>query len=243
MKIELHLTYRCNLSCPYCDRGCSIRTDHTPDITLDQWNRCLDNGPPIMGYQNKSLNVLLLGGEPTLVDNILRFAKAVWRHSPMPSVSVWSNAVGDRAKNILENLKAGGIKIQQGTAKDTPENLRVAMTINPWYQTMFVSPRDLGLKAKPCVVARRCGISVDGLGMTPCAFGGAIDGILGLGIRTWKWNELTKERLIETCQNCGIGIPLPNDNLKEYLDDKGIENFEFNGQVMSRSWYEAAIKK
>jgi len=241
MILELHLTYRCNLSCPYCDRACSICTDHTPDITLGQWNACLRSGPEWFSFKNGSLKVFLLGGEPTLVDKIADYAYAVFDYSPKSSVFVYSNAVGEMAKRRLVELEKIKVRIQPETAKDTPENLRLAM--KTWFKTIFVSPRDLGIKAYPCAVSRRCGVSVDGLGMNPCAFGGAIDGILGLGLRTWNWNELTRERLEETCQNCGMGIRLPNENLKEYLLEKGVEAFEFNGQVMSRSWYEAAIKK
>lgn len=233
MTIELHLTYRCNLSCLYCNRGCSIRQDHTPDMTIDQVEWVLTTAPkPIT-------KIVLIGGEPTLHPCIVPIAircRAVTffvAGQTFPAcVQVYSNAFTGKSRAILKQLEAWGVVVFSGTYKDT--------SIEHGMQSMFISPADLGIKrTTPCswsAGAGGCGYSVDACGISPCACGGAIDGILKLGVRTWNWHEAAhRDRLLQLCRHCGSNLNFKDDTVRRLQT--------FRGQKMSSTWISAAHRK
>jgi MoaA/NifB/PqqE/SkfB family radical SAM enzyme len=59
MILELHLTYRCNLACWYCNRGCRLWTGHTPDLSRERIRAIVKGAGEVEKF-------VLIGGEPTL---------------------------------------------------------------------------------------------------------------------------------------------------------------------------------
>jgi len=224
MRLELHPTYRCDLACTNCNRACAIRTDHTPDITVEQWRRCLASTP------RKATHISIVGGEPTLHRDILPLAHTALRYCP--SVRIFSNQNSPHARYIIEQLRGIGVAVAQGSAK-------ALGPINHPNPQLFVAPIDYDLpdRTEPCQWAAAdddCGYSVDACGITSCAIGGAIDGVLGLGVRTWDWAQVDDGRVRDLCRRCGFQYDFP-----VALEGLG----EFRGQTMSRTWLEAARKK
>lgn len=207
-KAEVHLTYRCELSCACCNRACFL-PPQTPDMTLAdahefcQQARALDWRPRIM----------LIGGEPTLHPNFFAFLDVAVDFTGDPRrVEVWSNGYSDRAKEILARVREENLAVvMEGTIK-------TASVRHP-VQDIFLAPRDLGRGRDPCGTHARCadpdcGISVDAGGYTLCCMGGAIDGILGLSVRTRRladlWDpEFAARQTRALCDHCGqhLGIP------------------------------------
>ena len=219
--LELHLTYRCNLACAYCNRGCSLRTDHTPDITLAQWETFLNQLKTSNTY---ILGVILIGGEPTLHPDLFGFVDLTRKLCPDVGISIYSNAFTANSREILAKLKADyGIKNSGGTEKPTG-------SITHEEQDVFISPADLGIKRDfDCNWAggKGCGYSVDGLGVTACSIGGAIDGLLWLGLRTWDVDE-AQRRLLSLCAHCGHAWRAP--------DPEDARIMTVQGQRMTKTW-------
>jgi hypothetical protein len=222
MRLELHPTYRCNLACTNCNRACAIRTDHTPDITVDQWRACLESAPePISA-------ISVVGGEPTLHLDIEELVRLSLGHCA--NVRVFSNLHTQSSRDTVDQLVEMGATCAWGSGKT-----EAVTHPNP---NLFVAPIDYGLpdRHNHCVWAASsddCGYSVDSHGITACAIGGAIDGVLDLGVRTWDWTKVNDGRVRELCRRCGFryNFPLALENLGE-----------FRGQVVSPSWLEAARK-
>ncbi len=82
----------------------------------------------------------------------------------------------------------------------------------------------------------KCGISVDAAGYTVCANGGAIDGVLRLGLRTRRLADLFEAEFAgrqtrELCKRCGF---FWEQNITRHDDVQMI-----HGDRMSKTWYEA----
>lgn len=224
MILELHLTYRCDLACTYCNRGCRIRTDHTPDMTLEQARCVLTTAPEPIA------KIVLIGGEPTLHPDCVEFGKLARELCPDATIQIYSNGYTEHARRVIGQLKELNILNCGGTEKLSGS---VTHNLNP-----FISPADLGIERKDwCSWAafNSCGYSVDANGITLCAIGGSICGILGLPWRTWDWREaMDRERLLQMCKHCGTYYefpPIPPERLHD-----------FRGQQMTKSWYDAATR-
>ena len=225
VELEVHTTYRCDLHCAHCNRGVGLGIDHTPDMTLDQWRRCLAGVPPIVALKRKVLSARFTGGEPTLRDDLPAFADATLEAVPRAALGIFSNASTPRARRILDDLWTRYGMRNMGGPKPAGQ---------PEYEfstTMFLDPADTGLRrVEPCTWGSKCGSSVDAYGMTPCPIGGVIDGVRKLGVRTWDWNDLTMARLMRLCAVCGNGLGEPPSS---------VTVFDVRGFRMTKSWKDA----
>jgi hypothetical protein len=200
--------------------------DHTPDLTIDTWQRCLRAAPEYVRMKRKALGVYFTGGEPTMLgmDRIQDFIAATLEIAPRPALGIFSNAATPQSREMLATLAAQGLR-NHGAPKVKGQPDYTFST------NMFMSPVDTGItRAEPCDWGFTCGHSVDEYGMTPCPMGGTIDGILKLGVRTWDWNELTTERLMRLCAHCGRNVAEPGPS---------IEMFDVRGFRMTREWKDA----
>ena len=242
MVIEAHLSYACNLRCGHCNRGVGLGVDHTPDMTLSQWEGFLESIPAWLKI--KGIHVLFTGGEPTLVPDLPRYIEVTQRVMPIMTpggcgpngnawVSVGSNEATQASRALLGDLcERYGVSVMGS-------NKRAGLPTKPFVTDMFLSPVDSGeVRDQPCEYAWRCGISVDAHGMTLCPCGGMIDGILRLGVRTWDWHALTYESLMRLCAHCGRGL---NGRGNRYTRNREpvCEIVDVHGFRMTREWQTA----
>jgi len=236
---EVHLTYGCNLDCAYCNRGVGLTAaKHTPDMTLEKYKEWLAELPGVI-KRKRHLKILFTGGEPTLVPNLEDYMKATLEVAPFARFGIATNEYTQASRDKLKYFFDKYGVLNSGSAK--PEG-------QPMYEFtkgMFLSPLDTGAPRKggdgkhfpntePCPWSVRCGISVDSLGMTSCAMGGAVDGILDLGLRTKKFHELSDARLRELCKHCGAWTD-PADVSEE-------KTVLWRGQRVSREWHAALMR-
>lgn len=226
MNIELHITYRCSLSCPYCNRGCSLNTSHTPDMTFEQFTEFFENG---LGDRVVD-TVFFVGGEPTLHPDFERMVLWLRECKPEMRVRVYSNQFTQESKEIIARLARLGVEILQSTAKTSGSIVHDS-------PNLFLSPDDLFYVDSQVGCeweaggTEGCGYSVDSMGITACSIGGAIDGILGLNERTWDWSYVNRGQLRGLCKHCGKS--------RKWSDEPKKGVLEWRGQRVSKTWFYA----
>ena len=76
VNISINVTNACNLSCEYCIANCNIQQKQYIYIDLNylyNYIQYIHNNI----YQNKTINIILFGGEPTLHQDLLSFCKKI----------------------------------------------------------------------------------------------------------------------------------------------------------------------
>jgi hypothetical protein len=198
---EMHLTYRCDLGCPTCNRACFVQPPVVPDMSLGRFVDTLN--------QIESLDfvkrLVIIGGEPTLHPEFLTLLKI--GHDRGFDQTIWSNGYSSKAKQLLSQVQESGVaSIYWATHKERGPQKEFNV------KTIFCSPKDCGKPRKEpgCLwLTKGCGYSVDELGITPCPIGGAIEGWVCLqGSRTNSLDDLLDLRwlgasLSRLCKHCG----------------------------------------
>jgi hypothetical protein len=194
---EIHLTYRCNLRCRCCNRCSFLDPPHTPDMTRED----------VLGFfaQARALRwepkIIIIGGEPTRHPHFEELVHLCAEQSDQ-RVEVWSNGYSRATQQALARISSVA-EVFEETFK------RRGSVVHP-QQDVYCAPVDLGGSRPICGqhASRKCGISVDAAGYTPCCMGGAVDGVLGLGARTrvladlWDADKVARQtRLL--CDHCG----------------------------------------
>lgn len=255
-KAEIHLLFDCDLACRNCNRASFLNDAHTPALSVADFAefctqaRTLDWWPAI----------IIIGGEPTLHPDFFTFCELAVEFvnegrermptsagpnpaGHVPFVQLWSNHFSADAREKCAEAEARfGISVNEDTNKTHSMILPI--------DDIFVSPIDVGLEGRPPCwqhASQLCGISVDSRGYSPCAIGGAIDGILDLGFRTKILADLfdpEKAAAIteEMCGHCGhqlytIGHPnMPPEAWRAQVDAMP----KWRGMHVSPTW-EAAF--
>jgi hypothetical protein len=194
---EIHLTYRCNLRCRCCNRCSFLDPPHTPDITREDILAFFAQARALQ-WQPK---IVIIGGEPTShpqFEELVRLCADQSSHR----VVVWSNGYSRATKAALARISS--------VAEVFAETLKPKGSVVHPQQDVYCAPVDLGVSRPICGqhASRKCGISVDALGYTPCCMGGAVDGVLGLGARTrvladlWDADQVARQTR-RLCDHCG----------------------------------------
>jgi len=153
-KAELHISYRCNLSCVNCNRFSQIENAHTPDMTVEQVAEFFE--------QCRSLNyrpdILIIGGEPTMHPDLEAIVMLSRRFvGEQGLVQVWTNG---RDREMVDYLR------HAYNASIPEETFKAKSRIDfPW-DDYYVSPADFGMERFKCWQhsSEVCGISVDSRG-------------------------------------------------------------------------------
>jgi len=230
-KAEWHLTYRCTLKCPACNRACFLPAT-TPDMTLDDAREFIRQADEL----NWHPKVMIIGGEPTLHKEFQAFVELAAQWATPRRVEVWSNGYGPHAQRQLDWVRKVRLAlVQDGTIKTGDVQHHV--------NDIFVSPADFGKTREPCGTHScftdkyDCGISVDSVGYSDCCMGGAIDGLLGLNARTKRLADLfdpafAEQQTRKLCEHCG-------QNMWPRMP---AQTWECRKTRMSKSWRTAALR-
>jgi hypothetical protein len=212
-KAEFHVTYRCTLDCDGCNRASFLKEPHTEDMTTEDAEEFFAQADDI-GWRPW---IVLIGGEPTLHPDFLRFVEMCGDWS-RKYVQVFSNQFTAKAKFLCDQARSKfNASVNPDTAK-VDGAMRLGSVPKEWCDDVFVSPADFGETRPPCYQHSSiiCGIAVDHDGYAPCAIGGMIDGLLGgtkldrapVSGRTQRLSDLFDEERMgamtkSLCMHCG----------------------------------------
>lgn len=222
-RIEIDITYECNLMCRNCNRSCR-QAPSGDRISIEQIRSFAEQSIS-RGIQWETIRVL--GGEPTLhpdlrlILDILLDYKA--RHSPRTRIQLVTNGYGGKVQRVLSEVPAG-IEVEN-TAKETN---------SPDFVPFNLAPVDSRLY-RYADFSNGCGIiSVCGMGLTPygyyvCAIAGGIDRVFGFA-------------------RGRAGLPSPEDSMVDQLNTfcRLCGHFRYpkqtRAEVISPSWHRAYEK-
>ncbi len=169
IRFGICLTYKCNLSCPGCNRYLDVAKWQDSDITLED----LEEGHKrVVKAGIKIIKVRVTGGEPLLHP---RFEEAMvligktWNKDYRARTCVFSN---------------GKIKLPKGRGWRYRTSSKKAKKAE-WFRPSRVSPADLGLSVVRgvegnCDIQNGCGRLFDAFGFAPCIFSAPIGRLLGI---------------------------------------------------------------
>jgi hypothetical protein len=186
-------------------------------------------------------HIIIIGGEPTLHPEFMEFV-ALARSRTDREIQIFSNAHRPEARELIELARA------EHSASLVKETWKPAGSVEragdkaerDWSDDVYLSPADHGLELRiPCFAhsSEICGISIDHEGYSPCAMGGAIDALLGLGVRTKVLADLFDPQKYAAmtaalCEHCGWRMEMK-------LPDMPKERQLCHGTPMSRTWRKA----
>ncbi len=235
-KVEIDITYECNLKCIGCNRSCT-QSPTKESVAFSDIKNFVEESISI----NKKWELInILGGEPTLhleFKKIIQFIynEYIIKHFPKTILQIVSNGYEKKSRDLCEEMrtKYKNVRIDYGSYKTD----RVVEYFSQFNDAPIDDVRfnDADFK-KGCWVTSYCGIGLNKNGYYACAVAGGIDRISNKNMAIPKMSEITNEKLEtqleEFCKYCG--------NFKAYEDNFGnfiprVEKEPFKNE-MSESW-------
>lgn len=199
-RIEIDITYLCNLRCQNCNRSISLAPEKL-HISLDTIKQFVA-GSIERKKQWKVIRVL--GGEPTLhpefeqvIAELLKYR--VWE--PSCSIIVVSNGNSRAVNAALEKLPA------EIEVENSAKTANIQPSFGPFNDAPIDDPAFKHAEYRNgCDIMETCGMGLTPLGYYPCAIAGGIDRIAGknLGYSTLPSDHDDMTELCEEmCRLCG----------------------------------------
>jgi len=226
-KIEIDITYKCNLRCMNCNRSCRQAPDRT-HIKVDDVRKFVHDS---INHKHYWERIRILGGEPTLhpeFEDILHELLSYKIRFPRTRIEIVTNGFGKQVRrNLLRIPPMIHIENTNKTSsiQETFEAFNLAPIDDPKFKnTVFSSA---------CSNISECGMALTPMGYYPCAISGGID-------RITKWNlgrkqfpesdDYMHDILNKSCALCGrfkSGIFIPYSLRKKIV-----------GEPLSKTWSE-----
>jgi hypothetical protein len=199
-RIEIDITYVCNLRCLNCNRSISQAPEKL-HISLSRIRQFVDESIA-RGKRWKGIRVL--GGEPTLHPEFLPITEELLRYhqwDPDCIITVVSNGYGKAVNEMLKKIPSS-IQV---------ENTSKTGNLQPSFGAFNVAPVDDPRFANAdfrngCDIMENCGMGLTPLGYYPCAVAGGIDRIAGKNLGSAALPADDDDMLSaasELCRLCG----------------------------------------
>jgi hypothetical protein len=201
-RIEIDITYVCNLKCQGCCRSCSQAPSNL-HMPIDKIHAFIEE------TAKKNLlweSVHILGGEPTLHPQFNDIISILddWfeKNSSSTDLKVISNGTGEVVKRRLDEIPERWLydnSFKSGVVTDYFEPFNIApIDLPEWRNEDFT---------KGCWITQDCGMGLTPFGYFHCAIAGGIERILGLNkgyteIPSHPWAFL--KQMNAYCKFCGI---------------------------------------
>ena len=222
-KIELDITYHCNLKCINCNRSCR-QAPSTEQMTIEQIQIFIKESI------EKNVNwerINVLGGEPTLHPDLLEILSLLIDYKKYSSsnvrIQLFTNGYGNKVASILSKVPTDIVIINSMKTSDTNE-----------FCLFNKAPKDsiLGNNAdfsNGCCITSSCGIGLTPYGYYCCALAGSIDRVFGFNIGRKELpsiNDTMVDQLQVFCELCGYFL-------------SGNYFHKYTSEIISPSWKEA----
>lgn len=240
-RIEIDITYDCNLKCFNCNRSCT-QAPTKEQMSFEQIQVFIKDSIEL----NKRWELInILGGEPTLHKDFIPIINYILKEyiesfSKETILQITSNGFSQKTKSILNGLpNHKNLVIDTASFKDSREVLYFSAFNNAPIDDPKFKKEDF---SKGCWVTSYCGIGLNMNGYYVCSVSGGIDRIFKFnkGIKSLKEvNESIQKQLETFCRYCG--------NFSDYSMNKGDfiprnEKAPIKGEIVSKSW-EVTYKK
>jgi hypothetical protein len=234
-RIEIDLTYDCNLKCFGCNRSCA-QMPTTEQIELQDIERFISDSIKV-GKKWKQINVL--GGEPTLHKNFENIVGLLQQYADVYSqdtvIQVVSNGVLESSRKMCENVKTKfkNVVIDYGSYKTNNKVEYFSSFNDAPIDDVKYENADF---TKACWVTNYCGIGLASRGYYACALCGGIDRVLNEFNGVKSFAELSEEKLKEHynkfCRLCGNfkAYALHNGNYIPHCEKEPFKN------IISETW-------
>lgn len=241
-KIEIDITYACNLHCTGCNRSCdAVRT--TERMSVADIANFIGQSKEA-GIKWKLINIL--GGEPTLHPDFVEIMSMLQHDyadafSPTTQIQVVSNGIEARSRKLCDDIEAQlpNVRIDRNSYKSSKE----IDYFTPFADAPQDDPTFDGADyTSACWAAQYCGIGLNSHGYYGCAVCASIDRLTGGGNEAKRLTDLTDEAIGKQydkfCRLCG--------NFKHYTQNSGdftprCEKAPMRN-VVSKSWEEIYAK-
>lgn len=228
-KLELCLTYRCNVRCKNCLTLCT-QAPFIGDLSIESINKILVESVEI-GHVWES--IILHGGEPTLHPKYLDICKILSdyknAHNNGMTLHACSNGSNDFVNTQLEQSAKMGIKSEVSVKIGT--NKRISGEGIP-YVPVNESPQDLNMGyTVGCYMTAECGICYNYKGFFECSAAAAAARVFDYDPLCTSVKDITAGLFISAfpshCGHCGFAFI----NRRRVIE-----------QTNTRTWEEAFIK-
>jgi len=197
-KIEINVTYRCNLKCWQCNRMLDIAPCNQ-DISLEQIDKFINNS---ISQKHKWKDIYISGGEPSLHPHIFEIVEKLISYKKNYSTET----------NIFLITNGTTKESHKITNKFSPM-LRIynsAKHIDPIkHSPICVAPVDIDDYknadfSNGCIIPMACGIGLSVHGYYICAVAAAIDRIFGFDVGRKKLPDLQDNMIDQYRLFCGL---------------------------------------
>lgn len=219
-RIEIDITYLCNLRCQNCNRSISQAPEKL-HISLDTIKQFVAES---IERKKRWKVIRVLGGEPTLHPEFKQVIAELLKYrawEPTCSIIVVSNGNSRTVNSALEKLPAE-IKVE-----NSAKTGNIQPAFGPFNDAPIDDPAFKHAEYRNgCEIMETCGMGLTPLGYYPCAIAGGIDRIAGkkLGYSTLPSDEDDMTELCqEMCRLCGHfkeGHGMPQDLRAPLLTQK-----------------------
>lgn len=198
-RIELDITWACNLRCFHCNRSCE-QAPTGEQMSAAQVRAFVDES---LAAGQRWERIRILGGEPTLhpglpqiLGELLRYRASV----PEVVLELVTHGHGERTRAALAALPAG-ITVEN-THKDGPDQPFEAFNLAPIDDAGYAGAD----YANGCVIPEVCGVGLGPYGYYPCAVAAGIDRVLGKDLGRPHLpgpDDTMEDQLRALCAMCG----------------------------------------
>jgi hypothetical protein len=203
-RIEIDITYLCNLQCVQCNR--SLGGDQVPTgerMSLEAIDAFIEDSKR-RGVPWEWIR--LIGGEPTLhphfmdiLNRLLAFRNS---HSPKTVIQVSTNGYGKKVNQVLEQIRVLDVHVINSSKTGNDQ---------PTFTRFNIAPADLSEYddadfSNGCKIIEQCGFGLSPTGYYPCAVAGSIDRVFEFNVgrdRLPDDDDDMTDMLERFCRLCG----------------------------------------